>query len=172
MNNDGTTNDMIYIPAKQSDINLITIPASGANPAVTPDEQWANLDAFISGDKYLSKHRGQYAERNAARMPFQNQFDFRFMEEFKIKVGNATNKLQLSLDILNVGNLLNKKWGHVIYATNQQFALINYKGQSATSPATPTFTYDPSVLTNGNAYYLSDYTSRFKGQIGLRYIFN
>ena len=28
MNNDGTTNDMIYIPAKQSDINLITITAA------------------------------------------------------------------------------------------------------------------------------------------------
>lgn len=170
MNNDGTSNDMIYIPATQADINLITIPAAGTNPAVTPDEQWAALDAFISHDKYLSKHRGEYAERNAARMPFQHQFDFRLLQEFKIKVGGATNKLQLSFDILNVGNLLNKKWGHVIYATNQQFSLINYKGQVATS--TPTFTYDGGGQTNGNAYYLSDYNSRFRGQIGLRYIFN
>jgi len=170
MNNDGTTNDMIYIPADQSEINLITIPAAGTTPAVTPDEQWAALDAFISNDKYLSKHRGEYAERNAARLPFQHQFDFRLLQEFKIKVGGATNKLQLSFDILNVGNMLNKKWGHVIYATNQQFNLINYKGQVSTS--TPTFTYDGGGQTNGNAYYFSDYTSRFRGQIGLRYIFN
>jgi|WetSurMetagenome_2_1015567.scaffolds.fasta_scaffold01120_4 hypothetical protein len=170
MNNDGSSNDLIYIPANQSEINLITIAASGTNPAVTPDEQWTALDAFISHDKYLSKHRGQYAERNDARMPFQHQFDFRLLQEFKIKVGSVTNKLQISFDILNVGNMLNKEWGHVIYATNQQFSLINYKGVVAGS--TPTFTYDGGGQTNGNAYFLSDYTSRFRGQIGLRYIFN
>jgi len=170
MNNDGSSNDMIFIPAKQSDINLITIPATATTDAVTPDQQWAALDAFISHDKYLSKHRGAYAERNAARNPFQHQFDLRLLQEFKVKAGNTTNKLQVSFDILNVGNMLNKKWGHVIYTSNQQFSLINYKGQVATS--TPTFTYDGGGQTNGNAYYLSDYSSRFRCQIGLRYIFN
>lgn len=167
MNNDGSSNDMIYIPATQADINLIAI--TGTTP-LTVAEQWTALDAFISNDKYLSKHRGQYAERNAARNPFQHQFDFRLLQEFKIKVGSVTNKLQLTFDILNVGNMLNKKWGHVIYTSNQQFSLINYKGQVSTS--TPTFTYDGGGQTNGNAYYFSDYTSRFRGQIGLRYIFN
>jgi hypothetical protein len=170
LNNDGTTNDMIYIPATQADINLVTIPATATKPAVTPDEQWAALDAFINGNKYLKSHRGQYAERNAARSPFQNQFDFRFMQEFKIKVGNETNRLQLSFDILNVGNMLNKKWGHSIYDSNQQFSLINYKGQ--TTVTTPTFTYDGSGQTNGHPYLISDFSSRWRGQIGLRYIFN
>ena len=64
MNNDGTSNDMIYIPSDQSEINLVNI--SGGK---TADEQWADLDAFIEGDKYLSEHRGEYAERNAARLP-------------------------------------------------------------------------------------------------------
>ena len=169
MNNDAASNDLIYIPAKQSDINLITIPAAGTTAAVTPDGQWAALDAFISNDKYLSKHRGGYAERNAARLPFQHQFDFRLLQEFKVKVGSATNKIQLSFDILNVGNMLNKKWGHVIYTSNQAFGLINYKGLVGT---TPTFTYNGGSQTNGNAYFFSDYTSRFRGQIGLRYIFN
>ena len=172
MNNDGSSNDMIFIPATQSDINLITIPATGSAPAVTPDEQWAALDAFIAKDKYLSKHRGEYAERNAARLPFQDQFDFRLLQEIKVKVGSSTNKLQISFDILNLGNMLNKEWGHVIYASNQQFSLINYKGQSSASASTPTFTYDGAGMTNRNAYYLSDYVSRWRGQIGLRYIFN
>ena len=167
MNNDGSSNDMIYIPATQADINLIAI--TGTNPISVAD-QWAALDAFISGDKYLNAHRGQYAERNAARSPFQHQFDFRLLQEFKVKVGSTTNKIQLSFDILNVGNMLNKKWGHVIYNSNQQFALINYKGQVSTS--TPTFTYDGSGQTNGQAYYLNDYSSRFRCQVGLRYIFN
>ena len=169
MNNDGTTNDMIYIPAKQSDINLITIPASGANPAVTPDEQWAALDAFISHNKYLNSHRGQYAQRNAARSPWQNQFDLQLLQEFKVKAGTTTNKLQLTFSILNIGNMLNKKWGHSIYDSNQQFNLINYKGIVG---STPTFTYDGSGQTNGHPYLFSDLLSRWRGQIGLRYIFN
>jgi hypothetical protein len=169
MNNDGTTNDMIFIPAKQSDINLI--PITGTTP-LTADEQWAALDAFIANDKYLSTHRGAYAERNAARLPFSHQFDLRLLQEFKLKTGGVTNKLQITFDILNFGNMLNKEWGHSIYASNQQFSLINYKGQ-ATSPTTaPTFTYDASGQTNGNAYLLSDFISRWRGQLGLRYIFN
>jgi hypothetical protein len=171
MNNDGTTNDMIYIPAKQSDINLITIPASGSNPAITPDQQWANLDAFISHDKYLNSHRGQYAQRNAARSPFQNEFDLQLLQEFKVKAGTSVNRLQVTFAILNIGNMLNKKWGHSIYDSNQQFNLINYKGL-APGTSTPTFTYDGSGQTNGNPYLLSDLLSRWRGQIGLRYIFN
>jgi hypothetical protein len=169
MNNDGTTNDMIFIPARQSDINLITIPATASAPAVSPADQWTALDAFISHDKYLNSHRGQYAQRNAARSPWQNQFDFQFLQEFKVKVGTSVNKLQVTFAILNVGNMLNKKWGHSIYASNQQFNLINYKGLTG---STPNFTYDASGQTNGNPYLLSDLLSRWRGQIGLRYIFN
>ncbi|MGC1390312.1 MAG: carboxypeptidase regulatory-like domain-containing protein [Bacteroidales bacterium] len=169
MNNDGTTNDMIFIPAKQSDINLITIPATASAPAVSPADQWTALDAFISHDKYLNSHRGQYAQRNAARSPWQNQFDFQFLQEFKVKAGTSVNKLQVTFAILNVGNMLNKKWGHSIYASNQQFNLINYKGLTG---STPNFTYDASGQTNGNPYLLSDLLSRWRGQIGLRYIFN
>jgi hypothetical protein len=173
MNGDGSSNDMIYIPAKQSDINLVAI-TTGTNPK-SVDQQWAELDAFIRGHRYLKDHRGQYAERNAARSPFQHQFDFRLLQEFKVKVGKETNRIQLSFDILNIGNMLNKKWGHSIYDSNQQFALINYKGQTPTNTnasSTPTFTYDGSGQTNGYPYLLSDFSSRWRGQIGLRYIFN
>ncbi len=172
LNNDGTTNDMIYIPAKQSDINLIDIAATSTTPAITAADQWTALDKFISGNRYLRKHRGQYAERNAARLPFQNEFDFRFLQEFKLNIGRSTNRLQLSFDILNVGNMLNKKWGHSIYADNQQFTLINYKGQDKNNASLPTFTYDGSGQVNGRAYQLSDLSSRWQGQIGIRYIFD
>ncbi len=170
MNNDGTSNEMIYIPANQSDINLIDIPVSATNlTLITADEQWMALDVFISGNKYLNIHRGEYAERNAARLPFSHQFDIRLLQEIKVKSGGFTNKLQITLDILNFGNMLNKKWGHSIYASNQQFSLINCKGQVTTT--TPTFTYDASGQTNGNPYLFSDFLSCWRGQIGLRYIF-
>jgi hypothetical protein len=166
LNNDGTTNDMIYIPASIDEIDLV--PITGANP-VSVEDQWKALDAFIEGDKYLSKHRGQYAERNAARLPFSHQFDLRILQDVKVKVGNTSNKLQISLDILNIGNLINKKWGESRYLTNQQFNLINYKGMSGT---TPTFTYAPSGMSNGEAFSVSDFSSRWRMQLGIRYVFN
>jgi hypothetical protein len=67
--------------------------------------------------------------------------------------------------------MLNKEWGHYTYASNQQFTLINYKGLAA-GTSKPTFTYDASGQTNGNAYSYSDFSSRWRGQLGVRYIFN
>jgi hypothetical protein len=166
LNNDATSNDMIYIPASQSEINLVAI--TGTSP-VTVADQWAALDKFISNDKYLSKHRGEYAERNASRLPFQNVFDLKVLQDVKVKVGSTSNKLQISFDILNIGNLINKKWGESLYLSNQQFSLINYKGMSGT---TPTFTYAPTGMTNGHAYSVADLSSRWRMQIGLRYVFN
>lgn len=178
LNNDGTTNDMIYIPKSIEDINLIAYTPSGATVAVTPQEQWTKLEAFINSDKYLKAHKGQYAQRNASRLPFQHQFDVKILQEVKIKTGNLTNRFQVSLDIMNVGNLLNKEWGRQYYASNQQFSLIDFKGlqNTGTSSAVnyvnkPTFTYTGSNLTNSNPYTASDFSSRWRAQIGLRYYF-
>ncbi|MEJ1241114.1 carboxypeptidase regulatory-like domain-containing protein [Chryseolinea sp. T2] len=181
LNYDGTSNDLIYVPASQSEINLVsyTVGSGADQKTVTPDEQWAQLDAFIQGDKYLNERRGEYAERNGSRMPFQHQFDLRILQEFAIKAGNSSNKLQLSFDILNVGNMLNKDWGRQYLLANQEFALINYLGLTDSDPTagvnyssnTPRFTYNPA-LTNGDAWSASDLLSRWRAQFGIRYIFN
>ncbi len=126
MNNDGTSNDMIYIPAALSEINLV--PITGSNP-VTVDAQWKALNDYIMGDDYLRKHRGEYAERNAARLPFSHQFDVRILQDVAVNIGSTRNKLQVSFDILNFGNLLNKHWGESLYLSNQQYSLINYSGR-------------------------------------------
>lgn len=168
MNNDGTNNDLIYIPASLSEINLI--PITGSAPK-TVDEQWEALHAFIMDDPYLKKHRGEYAERNAARLSFSHQFDVRILQDVAVNIGNTRNKLQVSFDILNFGNLLNRKWGESRYLSNQQFSLISYRGL-ASGTSTPTFQYNPSGLTNGEAYSVSDFNSRWRMQLGLRYVFN
>ena len=44
-------------------------------------------------------------------MPWRNNFDAKIMQEFFIKVGGKRNTIQVSLDVLNVANLINKNWG-------------------------------------------------------------
>ncbi len=170
MNNDGASNDLIYVPGNMSEINLVaTTGATG----LTAQQQWDNLNKFIEGDKYLKTRRGQYAERNGARLPFQHVFDVRVLQDLGMSIGNTSNKLQLSLDILNFGNLLNKDWGADNTVGNQGFALINYTGQTpAPGDVTlPRYTYTAAGQTNGKAYSES-FNSRWRAQIGLRYIFN
>jgi hypothetical protein len=181
MNYDGSSNDLIYIPKTSADINLVaytTKDADGNTVNHTPEEQWTALDAYLNTDEYLKEHRGEYSERNGARLPFQHNFDLRIMQEFKVKTGPITNKLQISFDLLNIGNLFNTDWGRQYTASNLQSTLINYTGLEDLDSSSaynfsnkPKFTYTGGGLVSGNPYSASDYLSRWRGQIGIRYIF-
>jgi hypothetical protein len=98
-NGDGFTSDLAYIPNK-GDINF----ASGTTQA-QKDSFWA----YIDNDKYLKDHKGQIASRNGARAAWINQVDLTFSQE--IPGLFKGNKGVIRLDIYNLGNLLNKKWG-------------------------------------------------------------
>lgn len=170
LNDDGTSNDMIYVPASSSEIALVDIVSNGV-VTLSAAEQWANLNEFIEGDSYLKERRGKYAERNGARLPFQHNLDFRVTQDLGLRIGNSLNKLQLSFDVMNVGNLLNKDWGKSYFVSNQGFSLINSTG-NVNAAGAPTFTYNGAGQTDGEVYSISDLSSRWRAQIGVRYIFN
>jgi hypothetical protein len=93
MNGDGLNNDLMYIPKDDSEINFVS------------DDDRQAFWAFVEQDSYLKNHKGQYAEAYAARAPWLHRFDFRLMEEFEFKVGSTKHAIQVSFDIMNVGNL-------------------------------------------------------------------
>jgi hypothetical protein len=170
LNNDGTSNDLIYVPASLSEINLVA--TTGSN-ALSVDQQWEALNTFIKNDEYLNSRRGQYVERNGARLPFQHQFDVRLLQDLGISLGNTANKIQFSFDLINVGNLLNKEWGADYTTSFNSFPLINYTGVgTGTQASTPRFTYTGAGQNNGKIYTESNFNSRWRGQFGIRYIFN
>ncbi|WP_235337158.1 TonB-dependent receptor [Pontibacter korlensis] len=170
----GRTNDLIYIPRDASEINLVPITdRTGAvvPGSLTPEEQWEALDAFISSNDYLSDRRGQYAERNGDRLPWTNQIDLRIIQEFKLDQADNAHRLQLTFDVFNFTNLLNKDWGRQYQANFNAFQLIDFVGyESGTN--TPRFNYTGRGLTDGNPYFVDDFQSRWRGQLGVRYIFN
>ncbi|WP_437919581.1 TonB-dependent receptor [Sphingobacterium sp. LRF_L2] len=162
LNGDGAfSNDLIYIPRTASDINLV--PLTNAGVTTSAADQWTALDAYISQDKYLSTRRGQYAERNGARMPWQHQFDLRITQDLGTMIKGSKNRLQLTFDIFNVGNLLNKDWGRNYAISNQAYQLITYTTSNGGG-----FTFRaPDADFN-----VADLASRWQGQFGIRYIFN
>ncbi|MBS1976109.1 MAG: TonB-dependent receptor [Bacteroidetes bacterium] len=171
-NSGGGGNDLIYVPASQSDIILKDITNSDGTK-YTAAQQWTDLNAYIDQDKYLNAHRGQYAERNGAIMPWRDQLDFRLLQDFYIKTGEKRNTLQLSFDVFNMGNMLNSSWG--LMKTPNRTALLTFQGYDATGH--PTFTYpyldaaNKVPLTTTYRYDLG-LLSRWQFQFGLRYIFN
>ncbi len=154
--------------------NLIYIPTDAdLNEMVFEDaQQKADFKSYIENDDYLSKHRGEYSERNSLRLPFSNIIDLRLLQDFYLTSGSTKHDLQLSIDIFNFTNLLNKNWGRTYYIANDAYNLL-----SVTRPTfmngdnTPTYSF--SKPTN-DIYSIDDSginSSRWQGQIGLRYSF-
>lgn len=173
-NSGGGGNDLIYIPRDQTEINLTPITNTDGT-VYTAEQQWGDLDAYISQDDYLSERRGQYAERNGAQRPFYAQLDFRLLQDFFVDIkgdSRKRNTIQLSLDIFNFGNLLNSEWG--VYQTQNRSNLINFTGYGADKK--PTFQY-PYLNANDKTPLRETYRddilliSRWQMQIGVRYIF-
>jgi hypothetical protein len=119
VNGDGQVeNDLIYIPKDKNDI--ILVDANG-NPLPKDNVAYDQLFAFIDNDPYLSKNKGKIAERMAARGPWSHQVDARFAVEIPSIRGQ---KLEITFDILNLLNLLNKDWGIVKGVTFQRAFLL------------------------------------------------
>ena len=160
-------NDLLYVPTDASDIHFGTVDENGNGiEATDAAEQWQALSNFIEQDDYLSSRKGNYAERNGAMAPWFTQIDIRYMHDFKFKAGNKTNKIQLSIDIINFGNMLNSNWG--VYQLPRTYTPITVQGVDANG--VPYFSFDKTL----NESYLQDVSiaSKWQMQIGVRYIFN
>lgn len=158
-------NDLIYIPANQSEINLVDIDG-GATAA----QQWAALDAFIDSNDYLSGRRGQYAEANRVRTPFEGVLDLKIIQDiyFGGKNGGRKQNIQLTFDIFNFTNLINKDWGRRYFVGGNTFALIQ-ANRSDTGELQYNFT-----APNGDPFNIvqsGTYSARWNAQFGLRYNF-
>lgn len=155
--NGESDNNLIYIPGSSSDIHL----TSG---------NWNELDEYLNADPYLSKHRGDYAERNGARTPFTNIFDFKVIQDIFMNIGERRNTLQVTFDIFNLGNMINSDWGRRYYISNDTYRLIKFEGFQSDG-TTPEFSFDKP---SGDPWNIDDagiQSSRWQAQIGFRYLF-
>ncbi len=162
---------LVFIPNDASDINLVDY--TSGDVTVTAAEQWTNLNNLIEDDKYLSKNRGKYAEKNGAWAPFTTIFDVAIRHDFGLKFGSNTHKFQLSLDIANVGNMLNKDWGTIYTIPGTQFnnyLLYQFEGYESDG-TTPKFTFR-NDKTGLDSYGIANFASRWNMLFGVRYIFN
>ena len=173
VNGDGMAgNDLIYIPANQSEINLVPYDDANGN-TVTAAEQWAALNAFIEQDDYLKEHRGEIAERFGAVNPWWWNIDFRFMQDFAFFAGGMRHTFQLSVDILNVPSLLSIGGVRKIASSAATSPLVAVPDANGLVQ----FDADGQPLLNFNTNLKETYVddpginSRWQVQLGIRYFF-
>lgn len=159
INNDGSgLNDLMYIPTNE-EIDRMTFSGDEASQA----SQRQAFKDFIAQDDYMTDNRGNYAERYGALSPWYANWDLRVLQDVGISSGN---KFQISLDVLNIGNLISDSWGVRQRASNT--GLVQPMAVSVTDGA-PVYTFDQSrTSTFYNDFGLS---SRWQAQLGIRYIF-
>jgi hypothetical protein len=155
INNDASgLNDLIYIPTN-SELEQMTFGGSDAAA------QRRALQAFIEQDEYLNGRRGQYAERYAILSPWYSNWDVRVLQDFILNSGQT---VQLSLDVLNIGNLISSDWGVRQFPTNTQPIGVSLDNNGA-----PVYSFDPNLRNS----FTNDFSllSRWQAQLGLRFIF-
>lgn len=167
INNDGTaSNDLMYVPTN-AEIDVMNFdPLTDVNGvSQNAAAQRAAFKSFIQQDKYLKKRRGSYTEKYDAETPWFGQVDMKILQEFKIK--KTKNAIQLSLDIVNLGNLLSSKWGVKKYASSTGY--YQPLAVKLTNSITPVYQFDTNTKTSFTSN--PDLPSRWQMQFGVRYIF-
>ena len=140
------------------------------------EQQRTTIDVFIDNDTYLSKRRGSYAQRNGALLPWLHRFYGKVLQDIFTGIRRQKNTLQLILDVINFGHMLNVHWGiqqTLISGTN---TLLRKAG--VTADGVPTFTMNTVQVGRQTILPITAFrdvtgtTTTRSMQIALRYIFN
>lgn len=107
LNGDGVSgNDLMYIP-KGPQSGEVVFVGDTATSRVNEDRFWS----VVNANSELADAKGGVVKRNASFSPIVHNFDLRISQE--MPGFHPKHKGVISLDILNVGNLLNKEWGRI-----------------------------------------------------------
>jgi hypothetical protein len=186
INGDGQSNDVLYIPKDASEITFVNGFRASSGTVYSAQQQSDAFFKFIENDKYLREHKGQYMTKYGATLPWSHSVDLRILQDFIHRRGSTKHTLQVSVDFINLLNLLNSEWGYrysYTFGTFQDMGILgvptaaagttpsNNEGNERFLQATPKFTFDPGNPSKG---YQPNYstTSTWGIQLGLRYIFN
>lgn len=161
--NDYGSNNLIYIPASREALDAWKF---ADNNGYTAEQQKDDFWNYIQQDKYLKNHKGQYAERGGAVMPWHHQLDFKFNQNFYLKVGGQKNTLQFGVDIKNLANLLNHSWG--LYKTVNNTSLLKYDAKKNAYQ----FQKNGKEILSKTYSNLTSFNSTYSIQFSIRYIFN
>ena len=165
--NDYGSNGLVYIPASREALDKWNFKDNGK---YTAEQQKDDFWAYINQDDYLKNHKGEYAERGGAVMPWHHQLDFKFNQNFYLNVAGQKNTLQFGVDIKNLANLLNNSWG--LYKTVNNTKLLKYTAGKNGAQGSFQFQKNGKDVLSKTYTNLTSFNSTYSIQFSIRYIFN
>ena len=157
------SNNLIFIPESREALDKWTFVDYGGYTAEAQKNDFWN---YINQDDYLKNHKGEYAERGGAVMPWHHQLDFKFNQNFYLNVAGQKNTLQFGVDIKNLANLLNSSWG--LYKTVNNMSLLKYDAKKNAYQ----FQKNGKEVLSKTYTNLTSFNSTYSIQFSIRYIFN
>lgn len=166
INGDRYVNDLLYIPTDEElkSMNFVDYK-DNSGKIISADTQREDFGNWINERPEVAKRKGDYVLRNSMLAAFENHFDLHIGQDFYFFIKGKKNTLQLNFDILNVGNLLNHAWG-LYNNVNWSYKVLEVKDFDEKT-RTPSFNFKGGAWPES----ISDYNSRWRAQIGARYIF-
>ena len=165
--NDYGSNGLVYIPASREALDEWNFKDNGS---YTAKQQKDDFWAYINQDDYLKNHKGEYAERGGAVMPWHHQVDFKFNQNFYLNVAGQKNTLQFGVDIKNLANLLNNSWG--LYKTVNNTKLLKYTAGKNGAQGSFQFQKNGKEVLSKTYTNNTSFNSTYSIQFSIRYIFN
>lgn len=184
LNRDGQNADLIYLPKNLSSLTFVDRVDADGKVLFTAAQQTEALEKFVK-ENGLEKYKGKYLPRNGFLMPWLNRVDVKVLQDIFTNLGGRKNSLQLSLDVINFGNLLNKGWGIQKRLNNSQLLYGNKMVpgvkdgkpvlNTASTPATGIPEFNMNVV-NGDLpttpfQNVSTLGTTWQMQLGVRYTF-
>jgi hypothetical protein len=157
LNNDTSKgNTTIYIP---TDAEL------QAMNFVSEADRQAFAD-YIKATPALRRSRGKFLERNALQTPFEHHLDLHIAQDFYFSK-ESSRKVQISLDIINLGSLLSKDWGASYYTSQYHLSPVKVSEVETDEQGNRT----PKYSFVGGEVSRNDLLSRWRMQVGVRVVF-
>ena len=116
---------------------------------------------YIESDKYLRSHRGDFSERNAMQTPMEHRLDLHFAHGFYFSA-DSNRRVELSLDIMNLGNLICRHWGSYYNISGWRHQPVKVV---RVEDSVPVYQFANTAIMP------DDLLSRWHMQIGMRVVF-
>lgn len=165
---DSRERNLAFLPEKASDLVFVDNGDLSAGAQQAAFQRF--LDAYYDGDVPTG---GRYAARNERFGPWNTVVDLKFAQDIPI---SGKNRLQITFECVNFTNLINENWGRRNFLFSN-YEILDFAGfQEGT--LIPTYNFNPNDLdAQGNLDVENIFddaglqSSRFQGQVGVRYIF-
>lgn len=149
-------NSTIYIP---TEAELAAMNFESA-------DQRTAFNDYILKHRALRNNRGHYAERNSLIAPFEHHIDLHFAQDFYFSKYDY-RKVQITFDIMNLGNLFNRKWGAAYFLDDWKLSPVEVTSLNDDGKGNKT----PTYRFVGGEISRNDLLSRWRMQLGIRVLF-